>query len=275
MKRSVTVIVPTQGRPSIFKSIESIVSQSVHISEILIVDDSADQNIQLAFNDSMRILRTGGNKGPSFARNMGMGESSSDWIAFLDDDDYWLNDHIEKLLAFCEMNGLDAAYSSAMVSGKMRPEKIYDGTASPLVVVYENANWSRTRFYFPTPGLIISQEIVAHLPFNENLHEREDLWFAHKIFEYQFKLLQSSEATLVVNQNSIRSINRTSLKADLEWAQRLELVDSLARDNFLMGIAFRNAAIRWDWQGIKFISKQYSNRHWLFRVIASLGKSQI
>jgi hypothetical protein len=80
---------------------------------------------------------------------------------------------------------------------------------------------------------MISREIVAHLPFNENLIEREHLWFAHKIIEYQFRLQQSPEVSLVVNQNSIRSINRTDLVTDLAWAERLELVDSVARDNFL------------------------------------------
>jgi hypothetical protein len=104
------------------------------------------------------------------------------------------------------------------------------------------------------------------------MHEREDLWFANKIFEYQFKLQQSPDATLVVNQNSLRSINRTSLEADFDWAQRLELVDSVARDNFLMGIAFRNAVVRMDWKAMKFISKQYRKKNWLFRVIATLGK---
>ena len=263
---------PTQGRSSLIKSVESILNQSIQVSEILIVDDSSEQRIDFADNKLVKILRTGGKRGPSFARNVGMGESSSQWIAFLDDDDYWLTHHIEKLIAFCETNSLDAAYSSAMVSGKRRPAKLYDGSVSPLSVVYEKPNWLKTQYYFPTPGLIISREVVAHLPFNENMHEREDLWFANKIFEYQFKLQQSPDATLVVNQNSLRSINRTSLESDLDWAQRLELVDSVARDNFVMGIAFRNAAVRMDWKAIKFISKQYRNKHLLFRVIAKLGK---
>jgi hypothetical protein len=128
----------------------------------------------------------------------------------------------------------------------------------------------KTPYYFPTPGLMISREIVAHLPFNENLIEREHLWFAHKIIEYQFRLQQSPEVSLVVNQNSIRSINRTDLVTDLAWAERLELVDSVARDNFLMGIAFRNAAIRFDWCGMRQVSNSYRNHHWIFKLIAGI-----
>ena len=263
-------MLPTQGRPSLARSIQSIFDQSIPIVEVLVIDDSPTQVLKIANTDGIKLLRTGGSKGPSFARNIGLGTANSNWIAFLDDDDYWLPNHIESLLDFCETNKLDAAYSSAKVSGKVRPKKIYDGTISPLTAVYEKVNWNKTQYYFPTPGLIISREIVAHLPFNENMFEREDLWFAHKIFEYQFRIRQSEEASLVVNQNSIRSINRTNLEADLNWALRLELVDSKARDNFLMGVAFRNAVIRFDWHGMREISKKYRKHHWIFNLIAGL-----
>ncbi len=270
MSRSVTVVLPTQGRSSLTRSVQSVFEQSFPLAEVLVIDDSLKQDVNFSNGESITVLRTGGNKGPSFARNLGLGMAKSDWIAFLDDDDFWLPNHIESLLDFCQSNNLDAGYSSAKVSGKIRPKKIYDGTVSPLSAVYERANWGKTLYYFPTPGLIISREIVAHLSFNENIFEREDLWFAHKIFEYQFRLRQSKEVSLVVNQNSIRSIKRTSLEADLNWALRLELLDSKARDNFLMGVAFRNAVIRFDWRGMKQISKKYRNRHWIFNLIAGL-----
>ena len=268
MSRSVTVVLPTQGRSSLARSIQSILDQSFSPAEVLVVDDSAKQNVDFQNPGLITVLRTGGSKGPAFARNVGLGAAKSDWVAFLDDDDYWLPNHIQSLLVFCENNNLDAAYSSARISGKIRPKKIYDGKVSPLTAVYENVGWRKTQYYFPTPGLIISREIVAHLPFNESMFEREDLWFAHKMFEYQFLLKQSPEVSVVVNQNSIRSINRTSLESDLKWAERLELVDPAARDNFLMGIAFRNAAIRLDWRGMRFISKKFRSRHWIYRLIA-------
>lgn len=263
-------MLPTQGSPSLARSLQSIFDQSIPIAEVLIIDDSSTQDLVFESTGGIKVLRTGGNKGSSFARNIGLGNANSNWIAFLDDNDYWLPSHIEALLDFCETNKLDAAYSSAKVSGKVRPKKFFDGTINPLTAVYEKVNWNRTQYYFPTSGLIISREIVAHLPFNENMFEREDLWFAHKIFEFQFRLLQSKEVSLIVNQNSIRAINRTSLEADFNWALRLELVDPDARDNFLMGVAFRNAVIRFDGYGMREISKKYRNRHWIFNLIARL-----
>jgi len=270
MGKSVTALVPTTGRKSLCHAIKSIQNQSHNIQRILVVDDSLDQDVDLGKDESITLIRTGGKTGPAYARNLGLGLVKTDWVAFLDDDDYWLPNHVEVLLTFCASHNLDAAYSSALIFGLKRPQVLYQGNVDPLMAVYERPSWRKTKHYLPTPGLMISREVVGHLPFNNNLHEREDLWFAHKIFEYQFRLRQSPEATLIVNQNSIRSIERTSLEADLSWAQRLELVDSSAKENFLVGTAFRNAVVRRDLRAIRKISKLYPNHNWLFQIIASL-----
>jgi glycosyltransferase involved in cell wall biosynthesis len=270
MGKSVTALVPTLGRKSLFNAIKSIQDQSHKIQKILVVDDSLNQDVDIGKDETITLIRTGGKTGPAYARNLGLGLIETDWVAFLDDDDYWLPNHVERLLEFCASNNLDAAYSSALISGLKRPKVLYQGNVDPLTAVYDSPSWRKTKHYLPTPGLMISKEVVGHLSFNNNLNEREDLWFAHKIFEYQFRIRQSSEATLIVNQSSIRSIERTSLEADLSWAQRLELVDSSAKVNFLAGTAFRNAVVRRDLRAIRKISKLYPNHNWFFRLIASL-----
>lgn len=270
MGKSVTALLPTLGRPSLFHAIKSIQSQSFEIQKILVVDDSLNQDIDLGIDRKIALIRTGGKKGPAHARNLGLGLVETDWVAFLDDDDYWLPNHIELLLKFCTSYDLDAAYSSALVSGLKTPKTLYRGDIDPLTAIYERPSWKKTKHYLPTSGLIISRDVVNHLPFNNNLYEREVLWFAHKIFEYQFRLQQSSDATLIINQKCFGSIRRTSLEADLKWAQRLELVDPAAKDNFLIGAAFKNAVVRRDLKAIREISKLYPKRNWLFQTIASL-----
>ena len=270
MSSKVTVVIPTLGRKSLEKAVESALHQTRLPEKILIIDDSIDQSVQAYSDSRIEVLRTGGKKGPAYARNLGMGSSKSEWVAFLDDDDYWLPIHLEKLLKFCIHNKLDASYSSAKVNRRIRPRNPYTGQINPVIEIYSSKNWRRTKLYFPTPGLIISRNVIAHLPFNNNLFEREDLWFAHKLFEYQFKIAQSSDVTVVINQNSKVSISRTNLKSDLEWAERLELIDSKSRDNFLIGIAFRNAFIRRDWAGMRHIAKMYPKENLLFNLLSKL-----
>jgi glycosyltransferase involved in cell wall biosynthesis len=268
MGLTVTVVIPTVGRISLEKSIRSALDQTVSVEKILVVDDSPLQDVLVITSPCVQVVRTGGGKGPAYSRNVGMGMSKSQWIAFLDDDDFWLPTHLEKIINFCSSKNLDAAYSSAIVNGRIRPYELYEGKVNPLTQIYSTKKWRKTKLYFPTPGLIISKNVAAHLPFNNNIFEREDLWFAHKLFEYQFRFAQSSDATAVINQNSIRSIMRTSIKSDFLWAERLELIDSSARDNFLMGVAFRNALVRKDWDGIRKIARKYPTESILFRLLS-------
>jgi len=47
------------------------------------------------------------------------------------------------------------------------------------------------------------------------------------------------------------------------------LIDARARDNFLIGVAFRNAFLRRDWLGMRKIARLYPSESFLFRLLSS------
>ena len=61
---NVSVIIPTTGRDSLDDSINSVMSQSKKVLEIIVVDDSTSQSVQL---DDCLVIRTGGSRGVSYA----------------------------------------------------------------------------------------------------------------------------------------------------------------------------------------------------------------
>ena len=86
---------------SIRHAVNSVLQQSVAVSEIVIVDDgSKDDTLQvikeLAIQQPIVKVITQANGGPGKARNTGIENASGQWIAFLDSDDRWLPDRIEK-----------------------------------------------------------------------------------------------------------------------------------------------------------------------------------
>ena len=232
--------------------------QTINIDEVFLVDDSPEQRISCD-NNPVKILRTGGLKGPSFSRNLAMSCVTGDWIFFIDDDDYWTENHVSNLLSFVDEKKLDAAYSSAIVNGSKRPKRVITGKVDPLIEIYSHANLVSNDYFLPTPGLIIAKAIAEHLPFNNLLREREDLWFAHKIFEYQFRIQQSNDHTVIVHQSRKSYLARTNVKRDLEWSERLELIDKKSSLNFLKGVALRNAILRFEVFGIIRIVKRIIN----------------
>lgn len=72
-------------------AIESILSQTVPVDEIIVVDDgSTDKTAEVASRfERTRVIRQA-NAGQGAARNTGIKAASGEWIAFLDADDVWL-----------------------------------------------------------------------------------------------------------------------------------------------------------------------------------------
>ena len=94
----VTVILPTWNRAKWLRtSIESVLSQTFHDFELIVVDDSSTDStgkILESYSRKIRTILLHENLGVSAARNTAIVQSDSKWIAFLDSDDYW---HAEKL----------------------------------------------------------------------------------------------------------------------------------------------------------------------------------
>ena len=102
MRIKISVIVPTFNYGSFIKeAIESVLDQTCPAAEIIVVDDgSTDDTGRVVeyFGERVRYLKQT-NAGVSAARNAGIEVSSGDLIAFLDADDTWLPEKIEKQVA--------------------------------------------------------------------------------------------------------------------------------------------------------------------------------
>lgn len=102
MDRSVSVIIPTYNYGHfIGEAIESASAQTFPVSEIIVVDnDSTDdtESVVRGFGERVTYIREP-NLGVSAARNKGIESSKGDFIAFLDADDTWLPQKIEKQIA--------------------------------------------------------------------------------------------------------------------------------------------------------------------------------
>jgi len=89
---SISVVIPTKGRPHFLKqAVESVLAQTHAPKEIIIVDDGVGAAEAVGdMHPSITVLDNRG-RGPVPARNMGVGQATGDCICFLDDDD-WFTD---------------------------------------------------------------------------------------------------------------------------------------------------------------------------------------
>ena len=105
----IDVIIPTYNREaSVKRAIDSVLNQSYKNFFLIIVDDgSTDQTKSLLENykdhPQIKILNQE-NRGVSAARNFGISNSNSEWIAFLDSDDEWLPHKLQTQVEFVKKN---------------------------------------------------------------------------------------------------------------------------------------------------------------------------
>lgn len=98
MSIDVSVIIPTYNRANLVEqTLNSIINQTLLPKEIIVVDDGSTDNTEEVvrrFGRHVRYLRID-NSGQCRARNVGVSESTSTWLAFCDSDDLWLPDKLE------------------------------------------------------------------------------------------------------------------------------------------------------------------------------------
>lgn len=103
---SISVIIPCYNSFHLMgKCLDSLENQTYKDFEVVIVDDHSEddsfENLINYRNNSklnLKILRNEMNCGPGFSRNVGLNNTSSEWVAFCDSDDWYDYDFLEKML---------------------------------------------------------------------------------------------------------------------------------------------------------------------------------
>lgn len=106
----VSVIIPTYNRELVIKrAVNSVLNQTFKNFELIIIDDGSTDNTAKVLEDYKNkddrvSVYYQKNCGVSSARNLGLEKAMGQWIAFLDSDDEWLRDKLEKQLSFAMEN---------------------------------------------------------------------------------------------------------------------------------------------------------------------------
>lgn len=182
MQEKVSVIMPNyNGEKFLAETIESVLSQTYTDWELLVVDDcSTDGSAELIRSYAQRdgrikLFVQEKNLGAAAARNRALGEASGKWIAFLDSDDVWYPQKLERQISFMNQNGYAFSYT--------RYEQI-DENSKPLGVEITGpkAVGKRKMFRYCYPGcltVMYDATVVGRLQIDERIGNGENdyaLW---------------------------------------------------------------------------------------------------
>ena len=135
----VSIIMPSWNTGKfIAESIQCVVDQTYSNWELLIVDDcstdNTDEVVKPFLSDTrIKYFKNEKNSGAALTRNRAMREAQGEWIAFLDSDDLWTADKLEKQVAFMKENGYSLSYTEyEKIDEEGKPLNIY--VSGPRVV---------------------------------------------------------------------------------------------------------------------------------------------
>lgn len=118
MNDLVTIIMPSYNTGRFIKeTIESVLAQSYTTWELIIVDDCSNDNTDDVVNPYLtdgriHYIKNDINSGAAVSRNRALREAKGKWIAFLDSDDLWEPDKLQKQISFMRDNGYHFSYTN-------------------------------------------------------------------------------------------------------------------------------------------------------------------
>ena len=159
MEEMVSIIVPVyRAQAFIAETIAMVRKQTYHNWELILVDDaSPDDSAKLIQNmideksteeERIRLIRKEKNEGAAKARNTGIALAQGRYIAFLDADDIWFPDKLEKELAFMKKKQAGFAFT-AYEFGDENPKGTGKTVTVPEQLTYRKA-LSRTIIFTTT-----------------------------------------------------------------------------------------------------------------------------
>ncbi len=193
----ITAIIPLyNGAGFVRAALESVLAQTLPPDEIIVVDDgSTDDGVEIvrAFvRDHPIRLITQLNGGPSSARNQGVAHAHGDLIAFLDQDDVWYPNHLERLVTlFLEKRAvaLGWTYSNVDLISRSGGVVVRDYLTTLPVLHPKRDLMSCLRqdmMILPSASLISRRAFLAVGGFDEQLLAHEDDDFFLRLFQAGF-----------------------------------------------------------------------------------------
>ncbi len=209
----VSVLVPSFRRKQYLeRALASVAAQKgVRPLEVIVVDDgSADGTAELARAAGARVIQKARNEGLCRARADALDAARGEWVAFLDDDDEWMPDHLATVWA--RRGGhVVVATTSISFGGSMR--RLHGASTARPEVVRSPARLMFPENSFTTSAVLVRRDVLVSCGgFDRNLDYLEDVDAWMRVLERGSGLLSPEVTCLYRHHEGQVSRRRTEMQ---------------------------------------------------------------
>lgn len=260
----VSVVIPTYSRPELVgRAVRSALAQTLQSLEVIVVVDGRDNEtidaLRTLKDDRLEVHVPEKRLGQSAARNLGVGRSRGRWVAFLDDDDIWMPEKLERQIETAEAAPFPHPIVSCRLIARTETRDFVwpRRFPRPKETIDEYLFCRRLPMHgeglVQTSTILTDRELLTTVPFRSELTNYEDFdWLlrASRLEGVRVLFIPTQDPMVVwhLERTRPRASDRDGWQAALPWIQHHnEWITPRAYSGFLLGEVSAGAARRGDW----------------------------
>ncbi len=185
MKPIISTVIPTRNRPLLVeRAVKSALAQTFKEIEVIVMIDGSDASTRavLAEIDDPRLkcieLQIQG--GAAAARNAGVSEAAGEWIAFLDDDDEWLPQKLERQIEVANRSQYEFPIVASRLTARspkgdyIRPTRFLALSEPISEYLLARNSLFQGEGLIQTSVLLTKKKLLQKVPFRTDLQRHQD-----------------------------------------------------------------------------------------------------
>ena len=215
---SISVIITTKNRINLLNhAIQSVQGQTLSPKEIIVINDGGEKySPPNKTKIQIRVFNLTHSYGANYCRNLGVKEATGNYISFLDDDDFWADEKLEKQARLCSttQNTLELIYTGRRVEYFKNDLMVSSRNTFRNIPQNPLSSLSKSNFIGSTSSILISKKALEKVGgFKIGLESMQDYELYIRLAKAKiiFKAIPESLVHYRVEVHS-KSISKGSLR---------------------------------------------------------------
>ncbi len=228
----VSVIIPTTRRPGqLRRALDSVFSQTYRDLEAIVVVDGPNPETMAMLahyaEPRLRVLQNDRALGPGPTRNLGAEAAHGEWLAFLDDDDEWLANKLERQLAAASIEEAVLLTCRCRVitphASYAWPRCLYDARTPVDEYLWQRRSLFRGEAYLATASYLLPRWLFMQARFGSTRQREDDTLLLRLTKECGARIVMLPDVLVVIHADDPRN----SLGNNFVWRDMLAWIESM------------------------------------------------